>query len=430
MSGQGNQVTIEEAVAHVRPRDVLVCGLVAGQPAGFLEALGLRTDLEEVAVYTGLLAAPYSLLRNRGVRIVSGFFGPVERMARGMGARVSYLPADFNGLEHRAMRLAPRVALAVTTPPDADGWMSFGIQAGASYRPFMAAARDPQRIAIAEANAHMPRVDGLPELGGNRVHVSEVTAWYRHDRTPVTLPASQPTAEDLAIARHAAALIAPGAILQFGIGSIPDEIARLLAEGDGGDYGIHTEMISDGVMLLHRAGKVTNRKPLHAGVSVATFALGSPELYRWLDGNPYVRMLPVTDVNETGVLQRLPGLVSVNGALSVDLAGQVAADALEGRQYSGTGGHESFVAGAGSAPGGRSLLCLRSTASVRDERISTIVAALPPRTMVTTPRHHAQWIVTEHGAVDLSVLPDDERPQALIGIAHPDFRAELRAAIP
>jgi len=430
MSGPGNQVTIEEAVAHVRPRDVLVCGLVAGQPAGFLEALGLRTDLEEVAVYTGLLAAPYSLLRNRGVRIVSGFFGPVERMARGMGARVSYLPADFNGLEHRAMRLAPRVALAVTTPPDADGWMSFGIQAGASYRPFMAAARDPQRIAIAEANAHMPRVDGLPELGGNRVHVSEVTAWYRHDRTPVTLPASQPTAEDLAIARHAAALIAPGAILQFGIGSIPDEIARLLAEGDGGDYGIHTEMISDGVMLLHRAGKVTNRKPLHAGVSVATFALGSPELYRWLDGNPYVRMLPVTDVNETGVLQRLPGLVSVNGALSVDLAGQVAADALEGRQYSGTGGHESFVAGAGSAPGGRSLLCLRSTASVRDERISTIVAALPPRTMVTTPRHHAQWIVTEHGAVDLSVLPDDERPQALIGIAHPDFRAELRAAIP
>ncbi|MBM4244177.1 MAG: hypothetical protein FJ148_10225 [Deltaproteobacteria bacterium] len=132
MSGQGNQVTIEEAVAHVRPRDVLVCGFVAGEPAGFLEALGVRTDLEEVAVYTGLLAVPYSLLRNRGVRIVSGFFGPVERMARGMGARVSYLPADCNGLEHRAMRLAPRVALAVTTPPDADGWMSFGIPAGAS----------------------------------------------------------------------------------------------------------------------------------------------------------------------------------------------------------------------------------------------------------------------------------------------------------
>lgn len=425
MSGQGNEVSVEKAVALVRPRDVLVCGFVAGQPAGFLEALGNRADLEDVAIYTGLLAAPYALLRNPGVRIVSGFFGPIERMARGMGARVSYLPADFNGLEHRALRLAPRVALAVTTPPDADGWMSFGIQAGASYRPFVAAARDPQRIAIAEANAHMPRVDGLPELGRNRVHVSEVTAWYRHDAEPVVLPATTPSPEDAAIARHAAALIRPGAILQFGIGSIPDEIARLLAEGDGGDYGIHTEMISDGVMHLHRAGKVSNRKPLHPGVSVATFALGSAGLYRWLDGNPDVRMLPVTDVNETGVLRELPGLVSVNGALSVDLAGQVAADALDGRQYSGTGGHESFVAGAGAAPGGKSLLCLRSTATVHGKRISTIVPALPARTMVTTPRHHTQWIVTEHGAVDLSVLTDDARPAALIGIAHPDFRDEL-----
>jgi hypothetical protein len=117
MSGQGNQVTVEAAVALVRPRDVLVCGFVAGQPAGFLEALGNRTDLEELAVYTGLLAAPYSLLRNPGAHVVSGFFGPIERMARGMGARVSYLPADFNALEHRALRLAPRVALAVTTPP-------------------------------------------------------------------------------------------------------------------------------------------------------------------------------------------------------------------------------------------------------------------------------------------------------------------------
>ena len=433
MSGRGNEVSVGDAIALVRARDVLVCGFVAGQPAGFLEALGARTDLEDVAIYTGLLAAPYALLGNPRVHIVSGFFGPIERMARGLGgagagARISYLPADFNGLEHRAIRLEPRVALAVTTPPDADGWMSFGIQAGASYRPFLDAVRDPQRIAIAEANAHMPRVDGLPELGGNRVHVSQVSAWYRHDAEPVVLPVSAPSAEDAAIARHASALIPSGAILQFGIGSIPDEIARILAEGPGGGYGIHTEMISDGVMHLHRAGKVANRKPLYGGVSVATFALGSAELYRWLDGNPDVRILPVTDVNETGILRQLPGLVSVNGALAVDLAGQVAADALEGRQYSGTGGHESFVAGTGSAPGGRSLLCMRSTATVHGKRLSTIVAALPARTMVTTPRHHTQWIVTEHGAVDLSVLTDDERPAALIGIAHPDFRDELRNA--
>ena len=116
-------------------------------------------------------------------------------------------------------------------------------------------------------------------------------------------------------------------------------------------------------MHLHVAGKVTNRKPLHPGVTVATFALGSAALYRWLDGNPEVRILPVTEVNETGVLRQLPKLVSVNGALAVDLAGQVAADAVGGRQYSGTGGHESFVVGTAAAPGGRSILCLRSTAT-------------------------------------------------------------------
>jgi len=423
--------TLAASVALVRPRDTLVCGFVAGQPAGFLEALGQRTDLEDVALYTGLLSRPYALLANAGVRIISGFFGPIERMARSAGvvARVSYLPADFNGLEYRALRLKPRIALAVTSPPDADGWLSFGIQAGASYRPFVEAARDPDRVAIAEVNAHMPRVAGLPELGGNRVHVSEVDAWYEHDSELVALPDATPSAEDLAIARHAAAQVEPGAILQFGIGSIPDEIGRLLAERPGGAYGIHTEMISDSVMRLHRAGKVTNRKPVYDGVTVATFALGSAALYRWLDGNPDVRMLPVSDVNETAVLRRLPGLVSMNGALAVDLAGQVAADAIAGRQYSGTGGHESFVVGAGSAPGGKSMICLRSTAQVHGERNLTIVAALPARTLVTTPRHHTQLVVTEHGAVDLSLLDDLERPRALIEVAHPDFRAALRASL-
>lgn len=429
MSEHPGETTLAAAVALVQPRDTIVCGFVAGQPAGFLDALGKRGDLADVVLWTGLLSAPYALLQNPGVRVVSGFFGPIERMARAAGARVSYLSADFNGLEHRARRLAPRVALAVTTPPDADGWLSFGIQAGASYRPFVDAARDPERIAIAEVNAHMPRVDGLEEHGRNRVHVSEVTAWYRYDAELTALPSTTPSPEDAVIARNACALIAPGAILQFGIGSIPDEIARLLAAGEGGGYGIHTEMISDGVMHLHRAGKVTNRKPLHDGVTVATFALGSQELYRWLDGNPDVRILPVTAVNALGVLQQLPGLVSVNGALAIDLAGQVAADAIAGRQYSGTGGHEAFVAGAGSAPGGRSLLCLRSTALVKGQRISTIVPALPAGTMVTTPRHHTQYVVTEHGAVDLSLLDDRARPAALIEIAHPDFRATLRAAV-
>ena len=428
MKPKSQKLDLEAAARLVRPRDSLLCGFVAGQPVGFLEALGARTDLEDVVLYTGLLTQPFALLQNPGVRVVSGFFGPIERMARAAGGRVSYLPADFSGLERRALRMKPRVALAVTSPPDREGWLSFGVQAGASYRPFLEAARDPARLAIAEVNPRMPRIDGVPGLGRNRVHLSEVDAWVEHETELVTLPEEPPSPEELAIARRVCDLIPPEAILQFGIGAIPDEIARILAERPAGGFGIHTEMIADGVMRLHQAGKVTNRKPLYDGFTVATFALGSQTLYRWLDGNPSVRILPVTDVNETSVLQQLPRLTSINGALSIDLAGQVAADSLGGRQYSGTGGHESFVSGAAAAPEGQSFLCFKSTAKVGGQRVSSIVPALGEGTRVTTPRHHVQWVVTEHGAVDLSVLSDAERPRALIELAHPDFRESLRTA--
>jgi acyl-CoA hydrolase len=426
---ESRKLDLEAAARLVLPRDSVICGFVSGQPVGFLEALGARSDLVDVELHTGLLTRPFALLKNPGVRVVSGFFGPIERMARASGARVSYLPADFDGLERLALRLRPRVALAVTSPPDREGWLSFGAQAGASFRPFLEAARDPERLAIAEVNPRMPRVDGLPEFGRNRVHLSEVDAWVEHDEELVTLPAGQPSPEDLAIARRVCDQIQPRAILQFGIGAIPDEIARILAEGPMGGFGIHTEMISDGVMRLHQAGKVTNRKPLYDGFTVATFALGSAELYRWLDENPAVRMLPVGEVNGASVLCRLPRLTSVNGALSIDLAGQVAADSVGGRQYSGAGGHESFVSGAAAAPLGQSFLCLRSTAKVEGRRVSTLVPAFSEGTRVTTPRHHVHTVVTEHGAVDLSLLDDAERPRALIELAHPEFRDALRASL-
>jgi acyl-CoA hydrolase len=426
---KGQRLELDAAARLVRPRDAVACGFVAGQAAGFLDALGARGDLVDVVLYTGLLMRPYALLQNPAVRVVSGFFGPIERLARTAGARVAYQPADFSTLERLGLRLKPRVVLAVTTPPDDDGWLSFGVHAGATYRPFLEAARDPERLAIAEVNANMPRVAGVPELGGNRVHVSEVDTWVEHDEALVTIPDAEASPEDMAIARLVAERIPPDAILQFGIGAIPDEIGRRLAAGSHGGFGIHTEMISDGVMYLHEAGKVTNRKPLHPGHTVATFALGSERLYRWLDGNAAVRILPVSDVNDGSVLRQLPRLTSVNGALAVDLAGQVAADSIGHRQYSGAGGHESFVLGTGLAPEGRSFLCLRSTATVGGKRVSTIVPSFPEGTCVTTPRHHVQYVVTEHGAVDISLLNDVERPSALTELAHPDFRDGLRATL-
>ena len=230
-----------------------------------MEAIGARPELESVVLYTGILIRPYAIVQHPGVRIVSGFFGPIERAARAAGRPVEFFPADFHGLERLALGMKPRVVLAVTSPPDAEGWLSFGLQAGASYRPFCEAMRDPARLAIAEVNARMPRVPGLPELGGNRVHVSEVDFWVAHDEEPTPLPHEAPSPEDVAIAQHVAGEIGDGATLQFGIGAMPDEVARLLANGAAGDFGIHTEMISDGVMHIHNSGKVSNRKGLYDG---------------------------------------------------------------------------------------------------------------------------------------------------------------------
>ncbi|HLK11009.1 MAG TPA: acetyl-CoA hydrolase/transferase C-terminal domain-containing protein [Candidatus Binatia bacterium] len=426
---KGGRLEPAEAAALVRSGDTVVCGFANGQPIGLLEAIGERQDLEGITVLTGLLVHAYGFLRHPGVRLVSWFFGPIERTAREMGGRVEYLPCDFHGFERLSLRLEPRVVLALTTPPDADGWLNFGISAGASYRPFLEAARDPDRLALAEVNPRMPRIGGLAEFGDNRVHVSEVDGWVLRDEPLVTLPAEETAARDSAIAERVMDLIDEGATLQFGIGAIPGEIARRVAASPIGDLGVHSEMISDGVMQLHLAGKVTNRKGLYDGVSVGTFALGSLDLYRWLDGNPGVRMLPVSAVNDPALHRRLRRFVSINGALAVDLAGQVAADRLGTRQYSGVGGHEAFVTGASEAPGGKSIVCLGSTATVAGRRVSTIVAALPAGTSVTTPRHHVQWVVTEYGAVDLSALPDVERARALVDLAHPDFREDLRAAV-
>lgn len=426
--GKGTKLSLAEAAALVRPRDTLTCGLAIAQPTGLLEAIGARDDFEDLAILSGLLIRPYTFFQRRGVRVLSGFFGPMERMAQAAGVAVDYMPADFGGLERLVRQLKPRIVTAVTTPPDADGWMSFGLHAGAHFTPFLEAARDPERLAIAEANPQLPRIGGLPELGGNRIHVSEVDAWVEHDEPPIALPDGTPSPEEIAIAQHATALIETGATLQLGIGGVPDQIARILATGSGGDYGIHTEMIADGVMRLHQAGKVTNQKGLYDGVSVGTFALGSAELYRWLDGNPSVAMLPVSATNDPALCRRLRRFVSVNGALMVDLAGQVAADHIRAKQYSGVGGHEMFVVAAREAPGGKSLVCLKSTVTVGGERISTIVPHIPVDATVTTPRHHTHWVVTEHGAVDLSTLPERQRVDALISIAHPDFRASIRAA--
>jgi acyl-CoA hydrolase len=217
--------------------------------------------------------------------------------------------------------------------------------------------------------------------------------------------------------------------LQTGIGAIPSQIAALLADGEAGDFGLHTEMFTDGCLRLHQAGKVSNaRKGQFDGVSVTTFAFGSPELYAWLDGNSEVAFLPVDVVNAPEVIAANADMVSINGALAVDVYGQVMADTIGGDQFSGIGGAEDFVAGAGLELSDRSLICLPSTFE-RDGRLtSRIVAEFAAGAVVTTPRHQVDVIVTEYGAAELEGLTVRERGHALAAIAHPQFRDELADA--
>lgn len=417
-----------EAAALIRDDDTLLLPLAPAQPTGLLHALGERPRFDGLRILCALLQERFAVLERPGVQVVSQFFGHVERELRAAGAPVEHLSSDFHGLEQIARRTRPRVVASTLSPPDEDGYLSFGLHAGASELPFLEAARDPARLAIAEVNRRMPATRGLPELGGHRIHCSEVDVIVEHDGELMELGGKLRGDADRRIAEHVSELVPDGATLQFGIGGVPNQVARILAEGPRGDFGIHTEMLVDGVKLLHQAGKVANRKGLYDGLSICTFALGSRDLYDWLAREPSVRFLPVSATNPPAVIGRNRRMVSINAAIMVDLSGQVVADTVAGRQHSGVGGHESFVTGAREADGGTSVLCLHSSVLVHGGRRSRIVAELPPGSIVTTPRHQVHWIATEHGAVELFGRSQRERAERLISIADPEFRDELSAA--
>jgi acyl-CoA hydrolase len=411
----------------LRPDDTVAVPILTGQPPAFLAALGERADWAGLSIFGGLLIEPYAVLQRPGVRFISGFYGPIERMMQAAGAAVDYLPADFLGWDRYARVAKPRVVATAVAPMDERGFFSLGLHGGATFGALLAAARDADRLAVVEVVRDMPHVFGLGVYGAHRVHVSEVDGIIESDRSTFVLPEAAITDTDRVIARHVEQLVDDGATLQFGIGAIPNTVAQLLAGGPKGDFGIHTEMFVDGIMHLHTSGRVSNHKGIFDGFSIATFAAGSAELYRWMHRNPEVRMLPVAEVNDPAIIRRNRRMVSINGALAVDLTGQVMADTIGPQQYSGVGGHELFVVGAHDCPDGKSIICLHSTTGSGGQRTSTIMAQLPAGTPVTTPRHHVQFVVTEHGVANLGMLTARERAGALVEIAHPDFRASLRA---
>ncbi len=417
--------SMDEVVDVVRPVDVLAVPLGPGHPIGLLHTLGERDDWEDLTVSGALLTDLYQLFTHDNVRFLSGFFGPIERGYRDAGHNVEFVPADFRRFAPLLEALAPRVMATVAAPPDSDGWMSLSLHAGATVDELHRAGADPKRVLIVEVSPRYPRTLGLGPYA-HRLHVDECDYIVETDRSPIELPDPATTDLERAIAGFATRFIPDGATIQTGIGAIPSMIATLLAEGDGGDYGIHSEMFTSGLKLLHEAGKVTNAsKSIFHGHSITTFAAGSAGLYEWLDGRDDVRFLPVHVVNSAEVISSNDNMVSINGAMSIDLFGQVVADTIDGRQFSGIGGHEEFVSGSGLELSDRSLICLPSTATVGGERRSRITTSLASGAVVTTPRHHLDVVCTEYGAVELQGTTVRERAVALASVAHPDFRDEL-----
>lgn len=422
------RVTPAQAAAVVRERDTLALPLGPGQPPAFLHALGEREAFEELVVFSALLVGLFQVFTRPGVRLLSGFYGPVERGLREAGHDVRFVPADFRRFRQIARQFEARVCATAAAPPDADGWCSLSLHAGATVEDLLRCGRDRERVLVVEANPRLPRTQGLPPEHRHALHVDDIDLLVEAESEVIALPEAPPSDVERAIARHAAGFVRDGCTLQTGIGGIPNAVAELLAEGGGGDYGVHSEMFTSGLMKLHRAGKISNaRKGLHDGHSICTFAMGTRALYDWLDGEgrELVRFLPIDAVNDPSIIARNRNVVSINGAIAVDLVGQIVADEIGGRQYSGIGGHEDFVTGAAFSEGGRSLLCLSSTASVRGETLSSVVRSFPPGTCVTTPRHQVDVVITEHGVAELAGKTNAERRAALAAIADPAFRDAL-----
>jgi len=422
------ELSATDAAALLRPTDTMAIPLGPGAPAAVLHALGERDDWEDLQVFGALLLDLYKLFTKKGVHYRSGFFGPAERLLLDAGADIEFLPADFRRFVILAEKLAPRVMMTTAAAPDANGEMSLSLHAGATVAELHRAAADPDRVVIVEANVQLPRTVGLPPQFPHALHIDEVDVIVHSDVAPFVLADLPATDVERAIGERAIEFVPHGATLQTGIGGVPSTVVSLLAEHDGGEYGVHSEMFTTGLMLLHQAGKVTNtRKGVFNGFSVTTFALGTADLYSWLDGNTDVRFLPVDVVNAPHTIGRNASMVSINGALAIDFYGQVVADRIGDRQYSGIGGHEDFVAPSGLELEDRSLICMPSTVTREGVTVSRIVPQLPAGTTVTTPRHQVDIVITEHGTASLRGRTVRERAEALIAIAHPDFRADLRA---
>jgi acyl-CoA hydrolase len=412
-------VTPEEAVRVVKSGDRVFMHGMAAAPRVLSQALVERADeLQDVEVVHLHVEgdAPYADPKYQSSFFVNNLFvGSNVRGAVNEG-RADYVPVFLSEIPRmfRTGVLPIDVALVHVTPPDAHGYCSLGVSVDASL-----AAVQTAKTVIAQVNPKMPRVHG-----DGFVHVSRFTHTVETD---YVLPghAPEPPGEvESKIGSLVASLIDNGATLQMGIGGIPNAV--LAALGDHKELGIHTEMFSDGAVDLFYKGVITNEhKTKHRGKIVSGFVSGSQKLYDFVNDNPRVFLLDIGYVNDTSVIRQLPKMTAINSAIEIDITGQVCADSIGTRQYSGVGGQMDFIRGASLSDGGKPIIALPSTTSRGESRI---VPFLKPGAGVVTTRAHVHYIVTEHGVAYLYGKTLRERARALVEIAAPEHREELERA--
>lgn len=412
-------LSAEEAVEVVQSGNRVFIHTAAATPRKLVRALAARApqleNVELISLHTEGEADYLKPEYKKSFRLNAMFVGANVRKAVQEGD-ADYLPVFLSEtpLMFRRGILPLDVALISVSPPDKHGFCSLGVSVDVSR-----AAVQTAKHVIALVNPNMPRTHG-----DGQIHVRQITTLVQGDEPLPSHSNGVPTDVDKAIGKHVAALVEDGATLQMGIGAIPDAVLAALTYHQR--LGVHTEMFSDGLVDLVKSGAVTNaEKLILPGQIVATFSMGTRKTYDFLDDNPMVQMMDVSFVNDTAVIRRNPKVTAINSAIEVDITGQVCADSIGTKQFSGVGGQMDFIRGAALSEGGKPIIALPATTSKGE---SKIVPFLKQGAGVVTTRGHIHYVVTEFGAAHLYGLNLRQRARALIDIAHPFHRESLERA--
>ena len=418
-------VTIQEALGAVKSGDYIVTGLGAGEGREFMMNLHTIADrVKDVMVSNCLPMGNYEFIVNEAYknsfRTEGWFYTPALRKAHPHG-NIAYIPNHLHlAASKRLYYREPDIYVGIASMPDKHGYVSLSISNAYEMRML-----EKAKTVILEINPNAPRT-----MGDVAVHVDEVDYLVEVDYPIPEIADAVPNEKDRAIGKLIADMIRDGDCLQLGIGGIPNAVTEFLYEKK--DLGVHTEMITTGMVKLAKAGVITNKcKQNHPGKMVAAFAMGTRELYDYVDDNPSVVLLNGDYVNDPAVIALNDNQVSINTTLEVDITGQCCSESLGSRQFSGTGGQSDTAVGAQKSRGGRSIIALYSTAMVKNpatgekEEVSKIVCQLKPGAAVSLSRNDIDWLVTEYGAVCLRGTGLTERAKMIISVAHPAFREQL-----